>query len=81
MAAWTDGEEEEHACADGGVAPATNAESEGHWAGKSEVELLFSQQFQMQQRIEDLHEEMNNLFTVQKLYLQNMNTNVKRIAA
>ena len=81
VAARTDGEEEEHAGADGGVAPATNAGSEGYWAGKSEVELLFLQQFQMQQRIEDLREEMNNLFTVQKLYLQNMNTNVKRIAA
>jgi hypothetical protein len=77
VAARTDGEEEEHAGADGGVAPATNAGSEGYWAGKSEVELLFSQQFQMQQRIEDLCEEMNNLFTVQKLYLRKMNTNVK----
>ncbi len=35
----------------------------------------------MQQRIEELREEMNNLFTVQKLYLRNMNTHVKRIAA
>ena len=35
----------------------------------------------MQQRIEDLREEMNNMFTVQKLYFLNMNTNVKRIAA
>ena len=61
---------------EGGVAPATNAGS-----GKSEVELLFSQQFQIQQRIEDLREEMNNMFTVQKLYLRNMNTNVKMIAA
>ena len=35
----------------------------------------------MQQRIEDLDEEMNNMFTVQMLYLQNMNTNEKRNAA
>ena len=68
-------------CVDRGAVLATNAGSQGYWAGKSEVELLFSQQFQIQQRIEDLHEEMNNMFTVQKLYLQIMDTNVKRIVA
>ena len=67
--------------ADGGVVPATNTGSEGYWVGKSEVDILLSQQFQIQQRIEDLHEEINNMFTVHKLYLRNMNTNVKRIAA
>ena len=59
----TDGGEAEQVVADGGAAPATNTGSEGYWASKSEVELLFSQQFQMQQMIEYLHDEMNNTFT------------------
>ena len=46
-----------------------------------ETETLFSQQFILQQRMEDLHQEMISLFGVQRSYLRNMNTNVKRIAA
>jgi hypothetical protein len=68
---------------DRGVALAANAGSEGYWAGKSsmETETLFSQQFILQQRMEDLRQEMISLFGVQRSYLRNMNTNVKRIAA
>ncbi len=64
-----DGQEAEQVVADGEALPATNTGSKEYWAGKSEVEILFYQQFQMQQRIEDLREKMNNMFTVQKLYL------------
>ena len=65
-----------------GVAPATNAGSNGSWAGKSsiEVETLFSQQFILQQRMEDLRQEIISLFGVQRSYLRNMNTSVKHIA-
>jgi hypothetical protein len=56
---------------DGGAAQATNAGSE--WAGKSPMETkpLFSQQFMLQQRMKDLHQEMISLFSVQRSYLQN----------
>ena len=62
--------------------PATSAGSEEFWAGKSslETEALFSQQFQLQQRLEDLHQEILSLFGHQQPYLQNINTNVWRIA-
>ena len=65
---------------EGGVAPATNAGSNGSWAGKSsiEVETLFLQQFILQQRMEDLCQEIISLFGVQRSYLHNMNTSVKR---
>mgnify|MGYP006188924653 CR=1 FL=1 len=65
-----------------GVAPAANAGSNGSWAGKSsiEVETLFSQQFILQQRMEDLRQEIISLFGVERSYLRNMNTSVKRIA-
>ena len=68
---------------DRGAVSAANAGSEGYWAGKSsmETETLFSQQFILQQRMEDLHQEIISLFGVQRSYLRNMNTNVKRIAA
>jgi hypothetical protein len=68
---------------DGGVALAANAGSRGYWASKSsmETETLFSQQFILQQRMDDLYQEMISLFGVQISYLQNMNTNVKWIAA
>jgi len=66
-----------------GVVPATNAGSNGSWVGKSsiEVETLFLQQFILQQRMEDLRQEIISLFGVQRSYLRNMNTSVKRIAA
>ena len=59
-------------CADRGEVLATNAGSKGYWAGKSsmETETLFSQQFILQQRMEDLCQEMISLFGVQRLYLQ-----------
>ena len=57
----TDGREADQVVADSVAVPATNTGSKGYWAGKSEAEILFSQQFQMQQRIEDLCEEMNNI--------------------
>ena len=66
-----------------GVVPATNAGSVGEvWTGKAtlDTEALFSQQFQVQQRLEDLRQEMINLFGAQKCYLHTMNTNVRRIA-
>ena len=52
-----------------GVAPAANAGSIGEvWSGNTTLddEVLFSQQFQVQQGLEDLHQEMINLFGVQK---------------
>ena len=66
-----------------GAAPATVAGSGGEiWVGKStlDTEALFSQQFQLQQRLEDLRHEMINLFGVPKTYLHNMNINLRRIA-
>ncbi len=61
---------------DRGVAPAANAGSKGYWASKSsmETETLFLQQFILQQRMEDLRQEMISLFGLQRLYLQSMNT-------
>ena len=51
------------------AAPTANAGSFGEvWTGKAtlDTEALFSQQFQVQQRLEDLRLEMINLFGVQK---------------
>jgi hypothetical protein len=51
------------------MAPATNAGFIREvWKGKAtfDTEALFSQLFQVQQRLEDLHQEMINLFGVQK---------------
>ena len=76
-------EEDGAAIAQGqGPASATAVGSEVFWAGKSalETEVLFSQQFQLQQRLEDLRQEIINLFGGQQRYLQHMNTNVRRIA-
>jgi hypothetical protein len=76
-------EEDGGAIAQGrGAAPAAVAGSEDFWVGKSslDTEALFSQQFQLQQRLEDLRQEMISLFGGQQRYLQNMHTNVKRIA-
>lgn len=69
---------------DGGrVVPAANAGSD--WPGKCgsslDMDTLFSQQYILQQRMEDLRQEMISLFGVQRAFLRNMNTNVKRIAA
>ena len=52
------------------------------WTGKAtlDTEALFSQQFQIQQRLEDLRQEMINLFGVQKNYLHTTNTNMRLIA-
>ena len=83
VATRVDGETGGDVYVEGGVAPATNAGSNGSCAGKSsiEVETLFLQQFILQQRMEDLRQEIISLFGVQRSYLRNMNTNVKRIAA
>ena len=64
---------------DGGVVLVANAWSK--WAGKSlmETESLFSQQFMLQQRMEDLCQEMITVLCVQRSYLQNMSTSVKRL--
>lgn len=45
-----------------------------------ETESLFFQQFQLEQRLEELRQKMISLFGGQQCYLQNMNTNVQRIA-
>ena len=67
--------------------PAANAGSVREvWTGKAtlvtEAEALFSQQVQVQvqQRLEDLRQEMINLFGVQKNFLHTMNTNLGTIA-
>ena len=76
-------EEDGAAIAQGqGAASATAVGSEVFWAGKSalETEVLFSQQFQLQQWVEDLRQESINLFGGQQRYHQHMNTNVRRIA-
>jgi len=54
-----------------GVLPAAVAGSEEFWGGKSSLdpEALFSQQFQLQQRFEDLHWDMISLFGGQQCYL------------
>ena len=67
---------------EGAVQDTANAGSEDYWSGKSalDTEVLFSQQFQLQQRIEDLCQEMIGLFGGQQRYLKNMTTNVRRIA-
>ncbi len=76
----------EESCAtapdEGVVRDTANAGSEDYWSGKSalDTEVLFSQQFQLQQRLEDLRQEMIGLFRGQQRYLQNMNTNLRRIA-
>ena len=51
-----------------GVAAAANVGSEEYWAGKSsmETETLFSQQFILQQRMEDFCHKMISLFGVQR---------------
>ena len=61
--------------------PAADAGSEGFWASMSllDAEALFSQQFQLQQRLEDLHQEMILWFGGQQCYLKNMHTNIRRI--
>ncbi len=42
--------------------------------------LLFSQQFMIQQRVEDLWQELINEFINQKRYMQHMNGDIRRIA-
>ena len=82
----SEGAAAEESCAtapdEGAVRDTANAGSEDYWSGKSalDTEVLFSQQFQLQQRLEDLRQEMIGLFGGQQRYLQNMNTNVRRIA-
>ena len=66
-----------------GLVPVTNAGSVGEvWTGKAtlDTEALFSQQYHVQQRLGDLHQEMINLFSGQKHYLYTMNTNLRGIA-
>ncbi len=83
VATRVDGETGGDVDVEGGVAPATNAGSNGSWAGKYSIEFktLFLQQFILHQRMEDLRQEIISLFGVQRSYLRNMNTSVKRIAA
>jgi hypothetical protein len=59
-----------------------DAGSQDFWASKwlLYTEVLFSQQFQLQRRLEVLTQEMISLFGGQQYCLQNMHTRVKRNA-
>ena len=45
-----------------------------------EVDALFSQQHLLQQTVSDLKHEITQLFSNHKLYMQNMNSNIKRMS-
>ncbi len=49
-------------------------------AAHHDSHMLFSQQFLIQQRVEDLRQELINKFTNQKRYMQHMNGGIRRIA-
>lgn len=62
---------------DGGVVlAATDAGSKGYRGASKSLE-----QFQPEQRVEHICQEMINLFGDQKAYVKNMNANVEQIAA
>eukprot|EP00569_Conticribra_weissflogii_P019666 CAMPEP_0171425364 /NCGR_PEP_ID=MMETSP0881-20121228/3271_1 /TAXON_ID=67004 /ORGANISM="Thalassiosira weissflogii, Strain CCMP1336" /LENGTH=187 /DNA_ID=CAMNT_0011944673 /DNA_START=1394 /DNA_END=1956 /DNA_ORIENTATION=- len=64
--------------AEAATAPAAAAGSS--MAAHYDSHMLFSQQFMIQQRVEDLRQELINEFTNQKQYMQHMNGCIRRIA-